>query len=162
MNTVELLDKLFSQELQSELKEILVTCNKKGQYNVFGRYLVSPTKKGVYVVIDSHTKEVIYFESLKTAMSWCTLYNSQKWVAARRLHSLDLKLSSLNTDIAIHKRLLKNSLESEVKLTYLIKLQEDNFKRRQVIREINSFINSSKTIQETNIARIKDRKFKYK
>ncbi len=159
MSTVGSLIKLFDSELNSSLKEVLVTRNKRGQYTLFNRYLVSPINTGLFGVIDSVTKETLEFSALKHAITWCTLHNSKQWVDARRLQSLDLKLSSINVDIAVHRRILKQSTEHGAKIIFLTKLQEDSYKRRQTIAEITALINSSKRIQDINFSRIKERKF---
>lgn len=162
MSTVGSLIKLFDSELHSSLKDVLVTCNNRGQYTLFNRYLVSPTNDGLYIAIDSVTKEKLEFSALKNAITWCTLHNSKQWFDARRLQTLDLKLSSLNMDIAVHRRILKQTNEHGAKIICLTKLQEDSYKRRQTVAEINSLINSSKRIQDTNFSKIKERKFVFK
>lgn len=162
MSTVDSLIKLFDSELNSSLKDVLVTRNKRGQYTLFNRYLVSPADNGLFVAIDSVTKEMLEFSALKHAITWCTLHNSKQWFEARRLQTLDLKLSSINMDIAVHRRILKQANEHGAKIICLTKLQEDSYRRRQAISEINSLINSSKRIQDINFSRIKERKFAFK
>jgi hypothetical protein len=152
------LAKFFDQELE-DAKKILIVSNN-GVYELFGRFMIEP-KKSYFLVTDFKTKEAVEFSSLKYAMAWCILLDSNKYVDSRRLHSLDLKLCSLYTDIAVHRKLLKAANDSDAKLLYKIKLQEDSFKRRTVIKEIDTYINNSKTLQGRKFNTKKEHKFKY-
>lgn len=162
MNTVGSLVKLFDTELHSSLKDALITRDKNGRYTLYNRYLVRPTTSGLFIVTDSTTRETLEFSMLKHAITWCTLHNSKQWLEARRLQALDLKLSSLTVDIAVHRRILKVANEASAKIISLTKLQEDSYRRRQTVLEINELINNSKRIQNINFTKIKERKFVFK
>lgn len=159
MKTVDKLVNLFDKELHSDLKKVLITCDK-GVYTLFGKYLVRPFN-GNFRAIEITSNETAELVTLKHAMTWCTLRNSDKWVASARLETLDLKLSSLNVDIAVHRRMLKLATTEEGQSIYLTKLQEDSYKRRQIVREINTFITDSLSIQSSNFSKAKEHKFIY-
>lgn len=158
-NALKLAD-FFDSELHSDLNEILVTKDAKGKYMLFGKYFIVPITNGHFKVFIIGHNSPVEFSTLKNATSWCVLHNSGKQFEANRIEALDLKLCSMNVDIAIHKKLARTSIDSFNKLIYTIKLQEDTHKRRLIVQEINNYINTSKRIQEDNF-RKKDPNFNY-
>lgn len=156
--SVSKLARFFDQELE-EAKKFLIVSNN-GVYELFGRFKIEP-KKTYFLVTDFKTKETVEFSSLKYAVAWCILLDGEKHVDSRRLHTLDLKLCSLYTDIAVHRKMLKSANDSDAKLLYKIKLQEDSFKKKTVIKEIDTYINNSKTLQGKKFTVKKERNFRY-
>lgn len=153
---------LFDYELHSDLKTVLITKDKTGKYTLFGRYSIRPVSNNLYIVADASSSEIVEFTILKNAIAWCTLRNSKKWTDARRLQRLDLKLCSLNADMAVHKRMFKLAKTSVSRLIYQSKLQEDSYKRRLVISEIESVIFHTRLIQERNFNLAKDHNSNYR
>lgn len=161
MSNVSKLAKFFDGEINSEIKELVVTDDSKGTYTFYGKYLIKMFPGGQYKAVVLDTKEIAEFSVLKNAVSWCTLHNAKLYKEARRLAYLDLKLSSLRVDTAIHRQLLKNATNSDGKLLYAIKVQEDTHRHRQVVQEINTYINNSKSIQASKFAKTKQPNFRY-
>lgn len=62
--------------------------------------------------------------------------------------------------MAIHKKLVKLST-SDNRLVYSIKLQEDSYRKKAVVSEIDQLINKSKTLQELRFQKPKPNKFSY-
>jgi hypothetical protein len=93
------------------------------------------------------TRNRVDFLSLKNATAWCVLRNSGDNQGASRIHNLDLKLSSIDIDIAVHKNKIKNAKSNFGTLISITKLQEDTYKRRWLVSELSHYINQSKRIQ---------------
>jgi len=158
MKTVSKLANFFDKAIKVDAKQALIT-GKNGEYTVYGRYYIKPLNDE-YTVYDIDTKENITLSSLKSAMSWCTLTDCKQHLQARRLAALDLKLISIKLDMAIHKKLVKTST-SEDRVLYTIKLQEDSYRKKAVVSEIDQLINKSKTLQEHRFQKPKRNKFRY-
>ena len=134
--------------LDSSISEILVTKEHAGRYTLFNKYSIVLNKRGFYTVFSSKTMSLNEFSSLKIATTWCVLDHLGRYSEGRRLEHLDLKLCSIAIDIAVHKKKIKSSNDVASKLIYTIKLQEDNFCRRQTLQEIETYINNSRALQE--------------
>lgn len=146
-------------ELSSELKEVILTKDTTGKYYLFSKYIIVHNKNTfkVYCLTNEQTFE---FASLKNATAWCILDNAGKYMDARRIESLDLKLSSVDVDIAMHKNKIKNSTNNFNMFISVAKLQHDTEKRRMIVSELTGYINISKRIQDKNF-RTKDSKIKH-
>jgi hypothetical protein len=152
------LAKFFDTELKGASK-MLIVAGPTG-YELFGRFKIEP-KSSYFYVSDIRYSEKVELSSLKNAVAWCILSDSGKHHQSRRLQLLDLKLSSLDTDAKIHRKKLKSANTDYEKLLYKIKLQEDFFKRRLVIKEIDSYIKNSKILHQVKLNPNKQRIFKY-
>lgn len=148
-----------NNELSSELQEIIFTKDAAGKYYLFNKYIILKIKTN-YRVFRLHSTYRLEFTSLKNAAAWCILDNAGKFRDARRIESLDLKLSSIDVDIAVHKNKIKRSTSNLGTLISITKLQQDTYKRRQIISELATYISTSKTIQDKNF-RTKDSKIKH-
>lgn len=150
--------KFFNKEIKESM-EILIVAVPTG-YELFGRFKIEAYDSYFYVS-DTHYNETIELSSLKHAVAWCVLTDGGKYHQSRRLQLLDLKLSSLNTDTSIHRRMLKLANTEYDRLLYKIKLQEDFYKRKLVVSEIDTYIKNSKTLHIAKIKPKKQRIFKY-
>jgi hypothetical protein len=158
MRTEIKLNKFFEDELKSDLKEVLIPKDRIGRYSLFGKYTIVPNKRGCFKVFGKDVS--VEFETIRNAVAWCTLHHSGKIREANRVQFLDLKLSSVYTDLLVHRQLLRKHLELDSKWIYVIKLQEDTIKRKQILDEIKSYINSSKMIQTRKFNRTNQTKFR--
>jgi hypothetical protein len=156
MLRVSKLAKFFDREIKDAKKILIVSTN--GAYELFGRFKIEPKNSHV-AVVDFNTRTTLEFSSLQYAAAYCVLLEGESHVAARRVHLLDLKLSSLCLDMSVHRKMLKVSTSADSKLLYKIKLQEDSFRRKTVIQEINSYINNSKILQGKTFTTRKRKKF---
>lgn len=146
-------------ELSSDLQDVLVTQDNTGKYYLFNRYVIV-TLNNYCKVYCLQSGEILDFSSLKSATAWCILHNAGKHSYARILKRLDSKLISIALDIAIHKNMIKTTKDSFVQSVSINKLQEDTYKRRMILAELNDYINTSKQIQDKNF-RIKDSKISF-
>lgn len=153
------LAKFFDSELKDIMKVVIIS-GPTG-YELFGRFKIE-INNSYYYVLDIQTNEKIELSSLKHAVAWCILSDSGKYRQSRRLHLLDLKLSSLNVDTMIHRKKFKSANTDYDRLLYKIKLQEDFHKRRLVIDEIGTYLNNSKILHNAKVNTKKLPIFKYK
>lgn len=151
MRTEIKLNQFFEDELKSDLKEVLITKDQTGRYSLFGKYTVAPTKQGWFKVFSKDIS--VEFETIRNAVAWCTLHHAGKLREAKRVQALDLQLSSVYTDLLVHRQMLRKHLGRDSRWIYVTKLQEDTRKRKQILNEIKSYINSSKMIQNRNFNR---------
>ena len=147
MTNITKLAQFFDNELKSDVKNVIITCDRSGVYELFGKYVINQDSLG-FKVRGITTGSTLYsFSTLKNAVTWCTLQNEGRMSDAGRLYYLDSKICSIEFDIVVHKKMLESASEQN-RLIYRIKLQEDTYKRRAVLKEINSYINSSKRLQD--------------
>ena len=152
------LAKFFDRELKDASK-LLIVAGPTG-YELFGRYKIEPKNSSFYVS-DIYYNEKVELSSLKNAVAWCILSDGGKHHQSRRLHMLDLKLTSLITDTMIHRKKLKSATTDYDRLLYKIKLQEDFYTRRIVLSEIETYIKNSKTLHQVKMNPKKQPIFKY-
>lgn len=139
-------EQFVKRELTDELKSVIVY-QENGVYELFGKYIITSTKDGYYKVTMKPFAGEHLFVTIRNAVSWCTFDSARKYYEARRIKELDLRLASIDFDIDIHKRMVKKNGNTEDKWIYIIKLQEDTLKKKLMLTEINSYINTSKTLQ---------------
>jgi hypothetical protein len=159
MKTETKLNNFFENELKSDLKDLLITRDQKGRYSLYGRYTIVPNKKGLFRV---YTRDInVEFELLRNALAWCVLHHAKKSREASRIEELDLKLSSVKTDLLIHKNMLRKNSKKDTKWIYINKIQEDNIKKYTILNEIKTHINSSRCIQNNKFGGINQSIFRY-
>jgi hypothetical protein len=156
--TAKKLENFFYNEMTSDLRKVLFTRDNAGKYYLFNKYIISP-EKNYYKVSWLGEKQILIFSHLKTATAWCVLHNVEKYGAAARLLNLELRLFSIDTDIAVHKNKIRTAKTDFVALISMTKLQEDIYKRRIILKELSGCINNSKNIQYSNFG-TKDSKIK--
>ena len=147
MSNVGKLIKLFESELSSTLRDQLVYTGKEtDSYILYGKFYLQKQKDHC-IVTSSVTKEVNHFSSLRMAAAWCTLYHNKRFFEAKRISVIDLKLASLSLDIEVYRNILKN--RSKTATLYKIKLQEDSFKRKRLLNELEDLVMSSANLQSS-------------
>jgi len=149
------LENFFKKELTTELKDVLMINDGQNNYELFGKYHISPTSTGYFKVSLKSTYDTYEFANVRNAVTWCIFDNAKRYSEANRIKDLDLKLCSMEVDLAIHKKMAKNTKDTNNKWIYIIKLQEDALKKKMMIREINSYINTSKIIQAQKFSKTK-------
>lgn len=142
------LDQFLHRELTEDVKSMLITINEKGNYELFGKYTIVPTNRGYFNVVlvhpYAHTEE---FTTIRNAVTWCIFDNHKKYREASRIKELDLRLCSKDMDIAVQKKILKKAKDMNTKWVHIIKLEEHTLRKRQIMEELNSHINTSKFLQ---------------
>jgi hypothetical protein len=144
MKTEIKLNQFFENELQSDLKDVLITRDHTGKYSLYGKYTVVPINNGLYRASGNGNR--IEFSTVKNAVAWCTLHNAKRHREAGKIEQLDLKLCSIDTDLLVHRHMIHKHQGRESKWIYINKLQEDLIKKQSILNEIKFHINSCKTI----------------
>jgi hypothetical protein len=72
------------------------------------------------------------------------LHKNGKREDAKKIVYLDTHLDTLELEIKIHTNIYRSATDMDKKGIYLTKLQTDYIKKKQVLQELNSIINSSK------------------
>jgi len=161
MTNATKLDQFFTREINADLRDVLITCDRLGKYSLFGKYTIAPTRDEYYKVTISGSESSYEFALLKNALTWCVFRNSAKQREASKIQLLDMKLCGIDVDLAVHRRKLKLATDSFTKDIYIIKVQEDTIKRKQIVAEINSYINNSRQIQVKKFTGKNKMNFKY-
>jgi len=147
-NIVVKLATFFDDEIgNSNISDLIVTKYQTGEYSLYGKYLINTSTAGWHKVTVIAYKTEYKFTSLKNAVAWCTLSRAGLGNSAKRLHMLDLKLSSLQVEMSIHSKLYRSAINKNSKDIFATKIQDDIYKKQQVNAEIKAFINESINIQ---------------
>jgi hypothetical protein len=154
MNNATKFEQFIKRELTDDIKNLIVY-QENGVYELFGKYVIRSTNDGYYKVTTHPFAGEHLFVTIKNAVSWCTFDNAKRYHEARRIKDLDLRIASIDFDINIHKRMVKNAENIENKWIYIIKLEEDTFKKKMMLTEINSYINTSKMLQANRFSQKK-------
>jgi len=145
----KLLRKLTKTIPESEMKrlsELSIIQGPDGSYFLFGKYSIK--KNNGYYVVEIDKIDVIKpFNILKNAVAWCTYDKRNSIYESNRIYNLDNKLSSIDSEITIHQQLAKKAKKLEEKLIYLAKLGEEKMEKKQILDELDSYVESSKIWQ---------------
>jgi len=151
--------KVISKYDLEKLQSIAIFQNPSGEYELFNSYYIAKKPEGA--VVKLHNGDTINaFCNLKNAVSWCIFDKRGKYSAANRIIELDLKLSAIEVSLAIHQKLFKKTKDTDTKLIYLAKLNEDKNKKRQMTDELSSYLMESDFWQQKNYKLKSDNKAK--
>ena len=139
------LNKLFPKDLTSKLKDLLVSRDKDGSYQLFNKYYIHTSDNGLYQVsIAGSDITPPVFSVLKHAVTWCTMEQRKKYKEIKRIEDLDKQLASQDFEIALLKRRILNSSDPETRSIYKAKYYEHKIKKRNLLKEIEEYVIDSK------------------
>jgi hypothetical protein len=98
----------------------------------------------MYEVTGPSIIDKISFFTLKNAVAWCSFDKRVRVSDCKRIFQLDHTLAGIETSIAQHRRLSKNSKKIDEELIYLAKLGEEQLKRKQMQDELTGYIQQSR------------------
>ena len=151
--------KVISNQELEKLKDISMFRNTDGVYEIFNSYFIDKKPEGAIVKL--HNGDLINsFYNLKNAMCWCIFDKRGRYTSAKRIIELDLKLSSIEVTMTIHQKLFKKTKDTDTKLIYLAKLNEDKHKKSQMTYELNGYLQESDNWQQKNYKLKTDNKAK--
>jgi len=139
--------KVMSKYELDKLQDIAIFQNENGVYEVFNSYQIHKKPQGAIVKM-YNGDTVNTFISLKNAICWCIFHKRCKASTANRIAELDLKLSAIDVSLNMHQRLFKKTKDADNRMIYLAKLNEDKFKKRQMIQELDGYIQESNYWQQ--------------
>jgi hypothetical protein len=133
------------KELSSKINDLLIVRETDGSYFLFGKYKIVVDNLGNHNLLDLYDDSLIHnFLNLKNAVTYCVFDKNKKNSMLARIIELDALLGGLEVVIAQHEKLIKKSTDSGIKSIYLTKLYEEKLKKREMTKEINSYIQTSK------------------
>lgn len=139
------------RDIVTKIKDLLIVREDDGSYNLFGKYKVVHSSNGYSVNV--YDESIGYpFSSLKHAVTWCIFEKFQKHKEIRRIVELDDALGSIDVSIAQHKKLIDKAEDKDSKSIYYAKLIEEKRKKRELTKEIESYIAISKHWQTKKFA----------
>lgn len=148
MTKKQKLEKFFTKQLASDLKEVLIVQDDTGCYELFGKYIIEPQPNGLFRIIHLNYTEEHVFSSLKNAFTWCIFNKNRKLRESKRIKELDFLLDSVNTSLYQQSRLYLKAKTTESKSIYLAKMHENKVKKNIMLKEISGFINISRHWQQ--------------
>ena len=145
------------RDIVSKIKDLFIVRENDGSYNLFGRYIINPTKSGLYTVTDQYENIILNFSILRHAVTWCVFQKNNKYKEINRIYELDNMLSGIDVSIQQHRKLAEKTKDSNDRYIYLAKLQEDKRKKRMFLNELNSYAEQSKYWQTKKFMENKDK-----
>jgi hypothetical protein len=146
INDIELehkFNRMFSTKEMEDLQDISIFEISKDDYVVFKRYFVKKNSKTDIDVVLSNGDLVHSFSSMRNAICWCIFDKRGKYVLADRIITLDRSISNEEVQINVHKNLFKKAKNTDDKLIFLAKLNEDKFRRSTMYQELESYVGQS-------------------
>lgn len=149
--TLNRINRFLSKELYHNLSDISIFKLEDGSYEIFNKYHIVEQGNRYQVSVNSDF-EVKYFYSLQNAITWCNFDNRNKFNQAKRIEYLDTMISGADANISIHQHLINKTKDTEYKLIYLAKMNEEQAKRKFMIREMSGFVNEFRAWQTKKFA----------
>ena len=115
---------------------------------LFGKYAITKENNSYILRMDNDDDKERTFSTLKTAVTWCVFNERKKTVECKQIEQIDCKLSSLEVDILQKTKVLNNTKDEKFKFVYISKIEEDNMKKKILLKQLNRFINISKAWQD--------------
>jgi hypothetical protein len=140
------LTKTIPEAEMKRLSELSIIQGPDGSYFLFSKYAIR-NNNGYYVVELDRIAGTKSFNVLKNAVAWCTYDKRNNIYESKRIHDLDNKLASIDAAILVHQRLAKKSKKLEEKLIYLAKLGEEKMEKKQILEELDGYVETSKIWQ---------------
>lgn len=145
MKLTQEFDRMMRQEFPDSVGNLIYR-DESGDYRVFDRYKIVPAKPG-YLVMCSAT-EVGVFGTTRSAMAWCIADKHKAYNLARDILALDVKLTSLTSDINARAQVADSSKEPQFRETIETKLESKIIRKKKVETELAKCVNWAKYMQQ--------------
>lgn len=142
-------DQDFDRMVRSEFREILPSLiwqNNNGDYEAFGKYRIVPMYPGYNVYINDDFKG--YFNSTRTAISWCVADKYQQYNLARDLLNYDTKLANIKNDIFVRAAIANKTRDFALRENIEIKLELKILHKRNIESHLTKCLNWAKYLQQ--------------
>jgi hypothetical protein len=137
-------NQLFNKS--NKTTDMLVLPIDNNSYILFGKYAALKKDNYYSLVMDDYDQEKV-FGTLKTAVTWCVFKELKKTTECKKIEQLDFKLSSLEIDLLQKNKILNSTKDDKFRDIYLTKIEEDNLKKKILLKQLNRYINISKEWQ---------------
>jgi hypothetical protein len=143
------IDQEFERAFRHELRDIMpnvIIPTDTGTYEVFGKYQIVPQRPGYRVMC--HATEVGFFNTTRTALSWCIADKYRDYNLSRNILNLDNKLAFLINDIETRARLADNSQRPEFRESVGTKLETKIIQKKITENQLANCVNLAKYLQQ--------------
>jgi len=135
--------------IKSEYEQMLPTLlwrNPDGDYEAFGKYHIVPQNPGFKVFINDDDQG--FFNSTRTAISWCVADKYKRYNLARDLLKYDGMLANISNDIFVRAGVASKTTDAVLKESIEIKLEPKIIHKREVEKQLNKCVNWAKYLQQ--------------
>ena len=142
-------DQDFERWVHQEFYQMLpalVWQNEDGEYEAFGKYRIVPEKPGYTVYINDDCQG--FFNSTRTAISWCVADKYHKFNLARDLLLFDNMLSNINNDIFVRAGVANKTSNPDTKEKIETKLEPKILQKRTLEQQLSKCVNWAKYLQQ--------------
>lgn len=142
-------DQEFERLVREEFKNVmtvLIWQNEDGDYEAFGKYTIVPEKPGYTVYINDD--EQGFFNSTRTAISWCVADKYKRYNLARELLTYDTMLANITNDIFVRAGVANKTKDPVIKESIETKLEPKIIRKREVEKQLDKCVNWAKYLQQ--------------
>ena len=140
----------IEQFVRAELKEVMsnmIWRDENGDYEVFGRYIISKISSHLYEV-KIHATTVGQFNSTKTALSWCIADKYRNYNLAREILNVDNILGNLTNDIFIRAAMANKTKNTQFREDIETKLETKIIRKRELETQLDKCVKRAKYLQQ--------------
>lgn len=139
------IEKFFEQRIYTGALNISVLKSLNGDHFVFGKYLIKSIN-GSYSVTQENGHDIV-FSTLKVAITWCVFHDKKLMTECKEIEKVDFKLYSVEIDISQHNKILNNTKDTQIRMIYYSKLEDDDDRKKILLEKLNKYINMSRRWQ---------------
>jgi hypothetical protein len=142
-------DQEFERMVREEFKtvmSVLIWQNDNGDYEAFGKYKIVPQNPGYCVYIDDDCQG--FFNSTRTALSWCVADKYGRYNLARELLTFDNLLANISNDIFVRAGVANKTRDPIIKENIETKLEPKILHKREIEQQLNKCVNWAKYLQQ--------------
>jgi hypothetical protein len=140
------IERVIQKDQLRSLEDIIVYQDENGIYQLFETYSIEKVDS-LYVVSGNKMTKNLSFSILKNAVTWCTYDKRNRIIDAKTIFELDQQLSRIDSDIIIRQSMIHRTTIADEKLIYIAKLGEDKIRRKQMVKQLDDYIQESKNWQ---------------
>lgn len=138
-------ERWITQEFHQMLP-VLVWQNEDGVYEAFGKYKIVPQNPGYTVLVNDD--EQGYFNSTRTAVSWCIADKYKRYNLARELLTYDNMLANISNDIFVRTGVATRSRNPDIREKIETKLEPKIIQKRELESQLTKCVNWAKYLQQ--------------
>lgn len=146
------IENFLKKQVNTDLKDIFIIDDGNGNFELFNEYLISKQSNGTYKVTHNIIDSNCELSSLKNAFTWCIFHKNKMFFDTKKIEELDLLLASINLRLIQQQKILSKIANLTDKLIYTAKIHENKVKKIRMLKELNSYINTSKYWQKRKFA----------
>lgn len=129
-----------------QMLPVLIWQNDDGEYEAFGKYRIVPERPGYTVYINDDRQG--FFNSTRTAISWCVADKYQRFNLARDLLLFDNMLANINNDIFVRAGVANKTRDHNTKENIETKLEPKILQKRALEQQLSKCVNWAKYLQQ--------------